>query len=269
MKVTLRPAKNYTAAIDQDVTTSTAHSADVSGGILGEEFRHRRPESIPFSVNGPPESRATPEPRLSFPYRPFKPQHLPHTISRSTVGEITSSSLVSTIAGLDHPPQFQGKCDLCLHEETLSLLMIADSTAAISLASPSRKSKNVEFNNNAMAEIRLSDLFWDHACCATCVSCLIAPNANLFPGNIRSPNGEFKLRSDDVTKELWVAGLQDLCHGYVIREQVEEFFHAVFNWKHNVLAIQELKKSSFKHALLWMRDELQAGVEMLETSRMV
>ena len=266
MQVAVREAKNYAAATDQDVTASAVHSAGILGGEPDERFRHKGQKLDPFPINGPRVSQRTLDARLSLLSSPVEAQDLPRPfVSGSSVVEAQYSSAVSKVGGFDHPPRFEGKCDLCLHKDVLSLFMIANSATTASFASPSKKNRNVEFNKNSMAEIPLPDLFWDQACCSTCVSHLAAPGANLLPASIRSPNGEFQLGSGDVTKELWVAGLHDLCHGYVMRDQAEEFFHAVFHWKPNALAIPELKNSSFKIALLWMGDELQTGVKMIQT----
>tara|TARA_R110002060_G_scaffold47909_1_gene58924 strand:+ start:238 stop:648 length:411 start_codon:yes stop_codon:yes gene_type:complete len=108
-------------------------------------------------------------------------------VSGSSVVEAKSSPAVSKVGGLDHPPRFEGKCDLCLQKHVLSLFMIADSATAASFARLSKKNRNVELNKNAMAEVPLPDLFWDQACCSTCVSYLAPPKAGVLLASIRSP----------------------------------------------------------------------------------
>ncbi|KAG4421302.1 hypothetical protein IFR04_005604 [Cadophora malorum] len=167
MQVALKEAKNYAAATDQAVTTSAVHSAGILGGESDERFRHKGQKLNPFPINGPRE--------------------IFRAVSGSSVVEAKSSPAVSKVGGLDHPPRFEGKCDLCLQKHVLSLFMIADSATAASFARLSKKNRNVELNKNAMAEIPLPDLFWDQACCSTCVSYLAPPNANLLLASIRSP----------------------------------------------------------------------------------
>lgn len=76
---------------------------------------------------------------------------------------------------------FQGKYDLCHRQAGLSLLTNSLPSSTRHSSSNRSLSSSTLFSEEPMPEIPLSKLFWQHKCCPSCSSYIIAPGANLLP----------------------------------------------------------------------------------------
>lgn len=167
-----------------------------------------------------------------------------------------------------HPPTFKGKCDFCLRQDALSLILLASAAGSTPAARHHFTHANSHFTDNYMAHIRLSAVIWNNACCSRCIPYVVGYSLPIPLSRTPKPyNGAFPLRAGAADRSAWVDSLRRVWTDYVVREQAEELFLSVFDWEVNVNWINKAKEgSAFKNALLWFREELELGIQMQKST---
>ncbi|KAL2071982.1 hypothetical protein VTL71DRAFT_11325 [Oculimacula yallundae] len=167
---------------------------------------------------------------------------------------------VPKLIKIQHPSgTFKGKCGLCHRTAILGLLMRA-SPDPFDLAKLS--DREACFTDNAMAMISINELFWPEAFCSFCSSYLTAPGADFLPLASLQSDARFPLAHHAANNEMWYTGLKRLSRNSIISDEVEEYLLAVFEHPMNVQWLACLDDfTTFKQALLWFKDHLQAVVK--------
>ncbi|KAL5323692.1 hypothetical protein ACEPPN_008233 [Leptodophora sp. 'Broadleaf-Isolate-01'] len=243
----LRSAKNYADAADDNATTSGAHSFVVSRNDYAYRPAHSRNGSTSSFLN----DELTPASHPDIP-----------SFSSPPTGSAPAEAVFA------HPPTFKGKCDFCLRQDALSLILLASAAGSTPAARHHFTHANSHFTDNYMAHIRLSAVIWNNACCSRCIPYVVGYSLPIPLSRTPKPyNGAFPLRAGAADRSAWVDSLRRVWTDYVVREQAEELFLSVFDWEVNVNWINKAKEgSAFKNALLWFREELELGIQMQKST---